>query len=190
LLIEVAVAVRVIDDQMKRLPADSSERMEHERRSLAVKDYSFGMFDDLGLDLRKTCNKVIHLDVMEPHTTIGHELHTYDLAHIHEDDPPRSIDWKHLNGYVRLAGTDRGKEWYVLLDIEVFVQAVMEVLGPPAAERRALHGNQSDRGRRRLGEAATRARVWCSGRLCRRVFRDGPAPISLFGLLRVRPETS
>ncbi len=75
---------------------------------------------------------------MEPHTAIGYEPHAYDLAHIHEDDQPRSIDWTYRNGYVRLAGTDhRGKEWYVVLDIEVFVQAIMEVLGPSVAEPHA-----------------------------------------------------
>lgn len=134
LLIEVAVAVRVIDDQMKRLPTESPARIEHERRMTAVKDYSYGMFDDLGLDLRRTCNKIIHSDVMEPHTTAGYEPHSLDLAYLCEDNQPRSIDWQHLNGDVRLAGTDRGREWYVLLDLEVFIQAVVEVIGPPTAE--------------------------------------------------------
>lgn len=135
LLIEVAVAIRVIDDQMKRLPDASPERIEHERRSLAVRHYQYALFDDLDLDLRKTCNKIIHAYVMEPHTRAGHEPHAHDLAHIHEDDQPRSIDWEHLDGYVRLVGTDRGREWYVLLDIEVFVRAVVEVLGTPVMTR-------------------------------------------------------
>jgi hypothetical protein len=133
LLVEVAVAVRVLDDQMRRRPLGDPERVEHERGMAAVRKYEYGMFDDLNLDLRETCNKIIHSDVMEPHTKDGWEPHEWDLAHIHGDDD-RSIDWEHLNGYVRLAGTKGKQEWYVLLDIEVFVSAVYEVVRPLGSE--------------------------------------------------------
>ena len=29
--------------------------------------FLYGVFDDLDLNFRKTCNKIIHSDVMEPH---------------------------------------------------------------------------------------------------------------------------
>ncbi len=127
LLVEVAVAVRVLDDQMRCRPAGDAWRVEHQRRMASVSEYAYGMFDELNLDLRQTCNKIIHSDVMEPHTKEGWEPHEWDSAHIHGDDD-RSIDWEHLNGYVRLAGTKGRQEWYVLLDIEVFVSAVYEVV--------------------------------------------------------------
>jgi hypothetical protein len=127
LLIEVAVAVRVLDDQARRLPAGDERRLDHERRMAAVRHHPYGMFDDLGLDLREACNKLIHSDVMEPHTREGWEPHEFDLGHRHGEED-RSVEWAHLNGYVRLSGTRSGKEWYVLLDLEVFVSAVFEVL--------------------------------------------------------------
>lgn len=57
LLIEMAVAMRVIDDQMHRLPADAPERIDYERKKESAKDYEWGLFDDLNLDLRKICNR-------------------------------------------------------------------------------------------------------------------------------------
>jgi hypothetical protein len=129
LLVEIAVALRVLDDQMRRRSESCTERLEHERRMESVKNYAYGMFDDLDLDLRKTCNKIIHSDVMEPHTREGWEPHEFDTTHLHGEGE-RTIEWKHLNGYVRLAGEQSRREWYVLLDIEVFVSAVYEVLRP------------------------------------------------------------
>lgn len=35
----------------------------------------------LDLDLRQTCNKIIHSYVMEPHTSEGCEAHELDLAY-------------------------------------------------------------------------------------------------------------
>ncbi len=42
-----------------------------------VRDYQYGLFDDLRLDLRKTCNKIIHSDVMELDTREGWEPHEF-----------------------------------------------------------------------------------------------------------------
>jgi len=127
LLIEVAVAVRVIDDQMKKRPQGSAERKQYEAIKAKVDHYEFGLFDELNLDLRQTCNKIIHSDVMEPHSSPGVEGHELDYGYRYGEDE-KSIDWEHFNGFVRLAGTDRGKEWFVLLDLEVFVSAVYELL--------------------------------------------------------------
>lgn len=127
LLIEVAVAVRVIDDQMKKRPQESTERKQYETLKKKIDRYDYGLFGDRNLDLRQTCNKIIHSDVMEPHSSPGVEGHELDYGYRYGDDE-RSIDWEHFNGYVRLAGTDRGKEWCVLLDLEVFVSAVYELL--------------------------------------------------------------
>jgi hypothetical protein len=129
LLIETAVAVRVLDDQMRRLPEADGLRSRYEQRKAAVDKYSFALFTNLVLDLRETCNKIIHSEVMEPHTAEGSEPHEFDSAYLHGEGD-RTIDWTHLNGYVRLAGAQGKREWYVLLDVEVFVSAVFDLLRP------------------------------------------------------------
>lgn len=53
----------------------------------------------------------------------GQEVHELDLDCRHGGEPP-SIEWKHMNGYLRLAGAERNKPWYVLLNIENFVTGV------------------------------------------------------------------
>ena len=126
LLIEIAVAIRVLDDQMKRLHKADEARKIYEKHLAKVDKYQFGLFDDLKLNLRKTCNKIIHSDVMEPHTKEGWEPHEFDSEALYGDGD-QSINWEHLNGYVRLAGRERKEEWYVLLDVEVFVTAVYEI---------------------------------------------------------------
>jgi hypothetical protein len=129
LLIEVAIAVRVIDDQMKQVPSDAPERQTYDSVKADIdRTHEYAMFDDLNLTLRETCNKIIHSNVMEPHSSEGREAHELDHGYLYGDDE-KSIDWKHFNGYVRLCGTDhKGKEWYVLLDLEVFVGAVYRLL--------------------------------------------------------------
>jgi len=92
-----------------------------------VDEYEFGMFDDLNLTLRETCNKIIHAEVFEPHFKDGHEGHERDYAYWRSGDDLKSIKWKHANGYVRLSGK-RGKDkWYVLLEVQVFVTAIFKV---------------------------------------------------------------
>jgi len=114
---------------MKKMSSKSEIRIAYERRKSHIDGYDYGMFDDLNLDLRKTCNKIIHSEVMEPHTKEGNEAHESD-AHYWYGEAERSINWDHLNGYVRLAGKERGAEWYVLLDVEIFVIAIYELLAP------------------------------------------------------------
>nr|WP_314070880.1 hypothetical protein [uncultured Roseococcus sp.] len=62
---------------MQRRPTEDAERKDHERRMAEVRDYQYGLFDDLRLDLRKTCNKIIHSDVMELDTREGWEPHEF-----------------------------------------------------------------------------------------------------------------
>jgi hypothetical protein len=122
-LLELAVSIRVFDDQIKKLPKNQAERINYEKTKAVVDQYAYGLFDDLGLTLRETCNKIIHSDVMEPHTSEGQEAHEYDSAYLYGEGD-KEIDWKHLNGYVRLAGRKNGEDWYVLLDVEVFASAI------------------------------------------------------------------
>lgn len=140
LLIEIAAAVRVLDDQMRLLPAGDFRRTDFERRMRATDGYVFGLFD-FDIDdpsvsphtLRQVCNRIIHTSVFQPHSTDGQETHERDTPAIAGVAPP-SIEWRHLNGYVRLAGNHQGKVWILLLDIEAFVRAVYTLLlgdGPP-----------------------------------------------------------
>lgn len=127
LLIEVAIAIRIIDDQMRKLPIGDKTRTQFEKRKAEVDKYTYALFDDLNLDMRETCNKIIHSDVMEPQSTEGREGHELDVAYNHGDGD-KLIDWEHFNEYVRLCGTKNRKEWYVLLDLEVFITAVVKLL--------------------------------------------------------------
>ena len=127
LLLELAIGIRVLDDQMGMLSSDAEERRIFYEKKQIVDKYEYELFDDLGLDLRETCNKIIHSDVMEPHRSSGTEAHADDLEHIHGEGE-RTIDWDHLNGYVRLAGKHKGNEWSVLLNVEMFVRAIFVLL--------------------------------------------------------------
>jgi len=124
LLLELAIAIRVIDDQVKKLPVKNKSRIEYYALKEEVDKYEYGLFDNINLDLRKTCNKIIHSEVLEPHTSEGSEAHKLDLAASY-GGYPREINWEHYNGYVRLAGIEKDTEWFVLLDIEVFVRAIV-----------------------------------------------------------------
>lgn len=105
--IEIATLTRLYDDQMNKIDPCDSRRARYEQVRRVVDKYKFGLFDDLNLTLRETRNKVIHSEVMGPHSSEGREARELDVAHLHGDGD-RIIDWKHFNGYVRLAGT-RGK---------------------------------------------------------------------------------
>lgn len=126
LLIEIAVYIRVYDDQMRKIPATEPEKIKYTAIKTIVDKSSFGLFDDLNLTLRETCNKIIHSDVLQPHTQDGYGAHNMDLAYS-QGEGEKTINWKHLNGYVRLAGKQNNQEWYVLLDIEVFISAIFQL---------------------------------------------------------------
>lgn len=126
LLIEIAISIRVFDDQMLLLPKNDPDRnLYFTARNEADKYHSI-VFNDTDLDFRGICNKIIHSEVFEPHSTEGEGAHEKDFGHRLEDES-KNIHWKHLSGLVRLKGKDKGKEWYVLLDIEMFVKAIFHL---------------------------------------------------------------
>lgn len=127
-LIELAVGLRVIDDQMRQLPPDDDERLHYERKRGMVDRYSYDIFEEEGaISFRELCNKIIHSNVLEPHVTDGSEPHEFDRAYL-AGDQERSIDWAHYSGLVRLSGQRYGKEWYVLLNIETFINGVYHLM--------------------------------------------------------------
>ncbi len=127
LLLEVAISVRVLDDQMSRLPKADERKIRYEAGKLEVNKYDYGLWDELNLNIRDVCNKIIHSDVMEPHFSDGTEPNEFDFEFKYTGTN-KSVDWRHLSGYVRLTGTKRGEKWYVLLDIEAFVKGVYVLL--------------------------------------------------------------
>lgn len=129
LLIELAVSLRVIDDQMRALPDEDQSKHEYFKAITEVDNFDFGLFDDINLTFRDTCNKIIHSDILEPHVSTGIESHEYDYNYQYGDSTKKTIDWDHLNGLVRLHGFGFGKEWYVLLDVEIFIKAIFRMFG-------------------------------------------------------------
>jgi hypothetical protein len=127
LLIEIAIAVRVIDDQIPKLSPTDKTRINYEASKQIVDKLEYALFDDLDLTLREVCNKIIHSDIMEPHYADGTEPHELDLPYKHGYGD-KEIHWQQLNGFVRLSGS-KGKEvWYVLLNIQVFIRGVYKLL--------------------------------------------------------------
>lgn len=128
LLIEIAASLRVLSDQISKLPAEDIQRKRYDLLTAEVDGYHYDLFNDPDLSLREACNKIIHSDSFEPHSKDGVEGHESDPAYTHGDDA-KSVHWRYVSNLVRLSGK-RGKEnWHVLLDIEVFVKAVFKVLG-------------------------------------------------------------
>ncbi len=127
LMIEIAATIRVMDDHMRNLHPDDVERRSYLERLKLTDELPFGLFDDLGLDLRETCNKIIHTEVFEFHLVDGIEAHENDVAFQH-DMGEREIHWQHFREHVRLAGKRGKTQWYVLLHIETFVGAIVKLL--------------------------------------------------------------
>jgi hypothetical protein len=127
LLIEIAASLRVMSDQIKKLDSNDPVTIDYNKRLKEIDRYEFGLFDDLNLDLRKTCNKIIHADSFELLYVTGTEAHESDIA-FREDMGERNIEWKHLKHMVRLTGKERKDDWHVLLNIDVFVSAVCKLL--------------------------------------------------------------
>jgi hypothetical protein len=140
LLIEIAIAIRIMDDQIKREKNSSAMKKQYDiAMSRVNKHFSCMMFDDMSL--REVCNKIIHADVVEPHL---HE--SYDGNHMFDgynwlswtevieetgdrDIPkPDPIKWLHLSGNIRLGGKKEGKQWWHLLEVPLFVSAITELL--------------------------------------------------------------
>lgn len=137
LLLQIAIALRVMDDQMRARPKDDAKRAEYfHRRDDTDKQFQCMMFDDL--PLREVCNKVIHALIVEPQLTNAIEAHHLDdLANEYacpedaEDggtiqwDP---VKWSHLTGNIRLVGRKGSEDWYLLLEVPIFLEAISSLL--------------------------------------------------------------
>jgi hypothetical protein len=146
-LLNIAVGLRVLDDQMKALPVRSPARIAYiTARDEINSRHSCMMFDDMSL--RETCNKIIHATTVEPHSAQGAESHEIDShnwlswADVHDQSPdeagpePEPIEWHHLSGHIRLGGQQNNKQWWHLLDVPVFVEAICGLLELSGREHR------------------------------------------------------
>jgi len=134
LLLQIAISLRVMDDQFLALPINDPKRSEYlRRRDETDKLYRCMMFDEM--PLREVCNKVIHATTVEPHLTEAQGTHHVDdmvnAYSSHEDvgfaewDP---IKWHHLTGNIRLVGRKGRDDWYHLLQVPIFIEAISSLL--------------------------------------------------------------
>lgn len=139
LLLSIAIGVRVLDDQMKGLTSRAPLREPYfQRRDEVNRRYQCMMFDQM--PLRDVCNKIIHATTVEPHATKGaesHQIDEYNWLGWSEADvqspgevgpEPAPIEWEHLSGNIRLGGRQAKEQWWHLLEVPTFVQAVFELL--------------------------------------------------------------
>lgn len=137
LLIDIAISVRVLDNQMKSLNINNQIKTQYIKSMEHInKYYSCMMFDEM--NLREVCNKIIHANIVEPHFQEANDRHEIDEYNwlgwsegcgVEEDVPePEPIKWKHLTYNIRLGGKHNGKQWWHLLEVPVFVEAICELL--------------------------------------------------------------
>lgn len=140
-LLNIAIGVRVLDDQMTCLAATDPARQAYLRTRDEVNlRHHCMMFNPM--PLREVCNKVIHATKVEPHATRGSQFHKIDeynrasWSEAVEQAPgaawaePVPIDWEHLSGNIRLSGIKEKKRWEYLLEVPTLVEAVFDLLEP------------------------------------------------------------
>ena len=137
LLLQIAIALRVMDDQMRARPETDGKRSEYlRRRDETDRRFECMMFD--AMPLREVCNKIIHALAVEPHLTDAMDSHHLDdLANEYAcpEDAEHSgtiqwdpVKWSHLTGNIRLVGKKGKETWYHLLEVPVFIDAITSLL--------------------------------------------------------------
>ena len=143
LLLSIAIGVRVMDDQMLSLSPENELRRRYlVKRDQVNKTRHCMMFDTL--PLREVCNKIIHAVVVEPHTTEVTGSHQIDEYNWHgysdamdqalgESLPePAPVKWNHLSGHIRLGGSRGKDQWWQLLILNEFVEAIYGLVAAEA----------------------------------------------------------
>lgn len=139
ILLNIAVGLRVLDDQIRSMHPSEKQR---EAYLLALNKVNLRhrcmLFDEM--PLREVCNKIIHASTVEPNTKEGAEYHqhdeynsmgwdeTVDESSGEPSEKPEPIKWEHLSGHIRLGGTRGKDQWWHLLEVPVFVEAITELL--------------------------------------------------------------
>ena len=137
LLLQIAISLRVMDDQMRALPEKDAKRSVYFcRRDEINNKFQCMMFDEL--PLREVCNKIIHALTVEPDITDALDSHHLDdiannfacLEGAEEGgaiiwDP---VKWRHLTGNIRLIGLNGKEEWHQFLEVPEFIEAITSLL--------------------------------------------------------------
>ena len=144
LLIDIAISLRLLDDQVKNRSGDDPRRGAY-TRALDVINSEFQsvcVFSEPPLKMREVCNKIIHAKRVQPHLhTVADGAHQYDkIATIAASDnldellnsfaaAPEPVRWRYYSGLVLLSGSDnKDADWRHLLDIREFVKVVFLLL--------------------------------------------------------------
>jgi hypothetical protein len=140
LLLSIAIGVRVLDDQMNNLAKTDPMRQSYflTRDEVNARHRHIMWVDTMSL--RDVCNKVIHATLVEPHTVNTRGSHKVDednyrgwctaddLAPGEVGPEPEPIEWQYLSTNIRLGGIYAKKQWWHLLSLPTFVEAVFELL--------------------------------------------------------------
>lgn len=139
LLLSIAISLRVLDDQMNALSEEDERKTTYSRARASVNvQYRCMMFDEMSL--REVCNKIIHATTVEPHVQDGTESHRIDeynwLSWSEAMDQSGgqagpehgAIKWRHLTSNIRLGGLKGREQWWHLLEVPTFVDAVSSIL--------------------------------------------------------------
>jgi hypothetical protein len=139
LLIEIAISIRVLDDQIKYSYSKSEIKTKYNTSMVAInKKHNCMMFAELSL--REVCNKIIHAEIVEPHFEESkngeHEIDRHnwvcwaDASEYSIGEKilkPEPIKWKHLTNNIRLGGKKGKEQWWHLLEVPTFVTAISEL---------------------------------------------------------------
>lgn len=140
LLLNIAIGIRVLDDQMNNLAKADPMRQSYfrTRDEVNTRHRHIMMFDTMSL--RDVCNKVIHATLVEPHSSKVRGSHRFDeynscgWSDANDETPgevgpePEPIEWQYLSGDIRLGGIHAKEQWWHLLRVPKFVEAVFELL--------------------------------------------------------------
>ena len=114
LLIQIAILVRLFDDQTKT-SKKSAKYIEH-LNALNVQ-YTIGSYSEKNtFSLRDACNKIIHCDTIRP---------IYDsLDGISKNEP----NFYYLSGSIELTGKENRKKWTANLYLQCYIDLVMDLI--------------------------------------------------------------
>lgn len=148
-LLNLAICIRTLDDQMKTLPLQDPRYIayendckdNHNKHWCTIFDDKESLRDgEQHLPLREVCNKILHasqVDMQRLQETGGHIMDYYNIGDSSFQNKestdentlePAPTQWTYLSGTVRLVGSHKGKPWVHLLVIPSFIDATYHLI--------------------------------------------------------------